>query len=82
MNLFGQSESRSRFMRGLVGALTVLIAAGAVWFSLRWYSSQAGRPPLYHDSFRLDKQEEWQPFGGAWEIVDGAMRNNSDERGA
>jgi len=69
-------------MRGLVGALTVLIAAGAVWFSLRWYSSQAGRPPLYHDSFRLDKQEEWQPFGGAWEIVDGAMRNNSDERGA
>jgi len=69
-------------MTAVIGALIVSVAFGAVWFSLRFYSSQAARPPVYHDSFRLEKQEEWQPFGGAWEIVDGAMRNNSDERGA
>jgi signal transduction histidine kinase len=37
---------------------------------------------VYHDSFHIEKQDDWEPFGGAWEIVDGAMRNNSDERGA
>jgi signal transduction histidine kinase len=69
-------------MTVLVGALTLFAAVGAVWFSLRLYSSRMAGQPLYHDSFRLEKQDEWQPFGGAWEIVDGAMRNNSDERGA
>jgi signal transduction histidine kinase len=49
---------------------------------LRWRSSSASSPSLYDDSFRLEKQDDWRPFGGAWEIVDGAMRNNSDERGA
>src|SRR6185312_153656 len=38
--------------------------------------------PLYQDSFRLDKQDQWQPFGGAWQASAGAMRNDSDERGA
>ena len=63
----------------VLGALGVL--AGIV-FSLRWFSLRASPQPLYHDSFRLDRQDDWQPFGGAWEIVDGAMRNDSDERGA
>jgi signal transduction histidine kinase len=69
-------------MTALVVALTVCAAVSAVWFSFRLYSSRVAGQPLYHDSFRLEKQEEWQPFGGAWEIVEGAMRNNSDERGA
>jgi signal transduction histidine kinase len=75
-------QSRSRLTTVLVGALIVGGAFGAAWFSFRSYSSRAARQPLYHDSFRLEKQDEWQPFGGAWEVVDGAMRNNSDERGA
>jgi signal transduction histidine kinase len=69
-------------MTALGGVLIACVILGAAGFSFHWYSSRAARQPLYHDAFRLEKQEEWQPFGGAWEIVDGAMRNNSDERGA
>jgi signal transduction histidine kinase len=50
--------------------------------SLRQRSYKASQDLHYHDSFHLDRQDDWQPFGGAWEIVAGAMRNNSDERGA
>jgi signal transduction histidine kinase len=66
----------------LVTGCIAFIALVAIVFSLRWYSSRTSREPLYRDSFRLEKQDDWQPFGGAWEIADGAMRNNSDERGA
>jgi signal transduction histidine kinase len=42
------------------------------------------RPPSvpYQDSFAAGKADEWQAFGGTWELIDGAMRNDSDERGA
>ncbi len=82
VEMTGAKRSRSRLMTVFVAVLIVCGTLGALWFSLRLYSSRAAQQPLYHDSFRLEKQEEWQPFGGAWEIVDGAMRNNSDERGA
>ena len=39
-------------------------------------------PALSRNRPHLEQQDNWQPFGGAWEIVDGSMRNNSDERGA
>jgi signal transduction histidine kinase len=66
----------------LIVAFAVSIALMAMVFLVRWRSSQLSRQTLYRDSFRLEKQDDWQAFGGAWEIVDGAMRNNSDERGA
>jgi signal transduction histidine kinase len=69
------------------GTVWVVASAAAIAFialavSLQRHSYKASRELHYHDSFRLDRQDDWQPFGGAWEIVDGAMRNNSDERGA
>jgi hypothetical protein len=30
----------------------------------------------------LEKQEDWQAFGGTWQYADGVMSNISDERGA
>ena len=60
-------------------AVSLTLAAALI---VRWRPPSASSPSLYHDSFRLEKQDDWRPFGGAWEIVDGAMRNNSDERGA
>lgn len=66
----------------LIIASVAFAALIAVVLSLRWYSARAARQPLYHDSFRLDKQDQWRPFGGTWEVVGGAMRNDSDERGA
>jgi signal transduction histidine kinase len=37
---------------------------------------------LYQDSFAAGSASEWKALGGTWELVDGTMRNNSDERGA
>src|SRR2546421_1646714 len=36
----------------------------------------------YSDSFSTGRADEWQAFGGTWEVVRGEMRNDSDERGA
>jgi signal transduction histidine kinase len=66
----------------LVIGFAAFAVLGAFAFTLRWYSSRTSRQPLDHNSFRLEKRGDWQPFGGAWELLDGAMRNNSDERGA
>ncbi len=72
-----RSRLRAALVVGMVA--TGLVAAA---LSAQWYWSRTSREPLYRDSFRLEQQDDWQPFGGTWEIVDGAMRNNSDERGA
>ncbi|MGA3034388.1 MAG: histidine kinase [Terracidiphilus sp.] len=44
------------------------------------YSPQRGLP--YHDSFAHGSADEWKAFGGTWELDNGMMRNDSDERGA
>lgn len=38
--------------------------------------------PHYHDSFASGKTGEWRAYGGSWDSYKGAIRNNSDERGA
>ena len=63
-------------------ALALLLAAGAVLIGVwGWrayqYSSTRGLP--YRDSFASGKADEWKAFGGTWELVDGSMRNDSDE---
>ena len=35
----------------------------------------------YRDSFASGKADEWAAFGGIWQIVNGTMHNDSDERG-
>jgi signal transduction histidine kinase len=71
---------RTKSVLGIALVATAILLATIL--GLRWRSLHASRQPLYHDSFHSDKQDDWQPFGGTWEIVDGAMRNDSDERGA
>jgi signal transduction histidine kinase len=50
--------------------------------SLRIYLHSPARGLPYRDSFALGKADEWKGFGGTWELVNGEMRNESDERGA
>lgn len=38
--------------------------------------------PHYRDSFGSGKTAEWHAYGGSWDSYGGAIRNNSDERGA
>ncbi len=55
----------------------VLVFSGLLWYLAKYHS----RLP-YHDSFASGKTQGWYAFGGTWSIYDGAIRNDSDERGA
>src|SRR5450631_94028 len=40
------------------------------------------RGPTQRETISLEKQDDWQAFGGTWQYADGVMSNISDERGA
>lgn len=65
----------------LTGSLICLLLAMAL-FALRAYLHSPGRGLPYRDSFAKGKADEWRALGGTWELVNGVMRNDSDERGA
>ncbi|MFZ0745576.1 MAG: histidine kinase [Terracidiphilus sp.] len=60
--------------------LGVVLALGFI--ALRAYLQSPRRGLPYRDSFVQGRADEWQALGGTWELVNGEMRNNSDERGA
>jgi Histidine kinase len=62
----------------LLAALLVLGAAA--WFLIYYRSPTRGLP--YKDSFQTGSSDEWTAYGGTWRDALGAMRNESDERGA
>jgi signal transduction histidine kinase len=57
-----------------------LLLAGLFGFYEYRQNPNHGLP--YHDSFAIGKAEEWKALGGTWELMNGSMRNDSDERGA
>lgn len=61
----------------------VTAAAVLCFLSQRW---QAGEP-YFHDNFSrsLDsdaRRNNWEAYGGTWQVADGVMSNISDDRGA
>ena len=74
------SEKRSIILKiaAVVGGVSVLLAGIFLIAYLR--SPTRGLP--YHDGFAVGRADEWQAFGGTWEVVSGEIRNDSDERGA
>jgi hypothetical protein len=76
MNL---SHSQRRWT--LFGSLFSLLLLLMI-FGVNTYSHNTNRGLPYHDSFAKGAAEEWKAFGGSWEVTNGAMRNDSDERGA
>ncbi len=64
-------------LSGLAGLLLVCALLG-----LSAYRHRSSRGLPYHDSFLNGKADEWEALGGTWELADGSMRNDSDERGA
>ena len=64
----------------LIGiAAVAIIAAGAVIFLL-FEGDSRGLP--YYDSFQSGKIDEWNAYDGNWYTSGGAVKNDSDERGA
>lgn len=70
-----------RYRLALFAALLCVMAILA-GISLRAFLHSPTRGLPYHDSFTQDSADEWQAFGGTWEMANGSMRNDSDERGA
>jgi len=60
-----------------LSAMALLVACGLLIFR-----SIARHGPFRTQRISLEKQDEWQPFGGTWQYASGVMQNNSDERGA
>jgi len=68
-----------RHPRLAILCVAAVAATAAVLIYL--HSSRPWKLP-YRDSFASGQADEWTAFGGTWQIADGAMRNDSDERGA
>lgn len=63
------------------GALLGAVALIAVFAALFYYRSPNHGLP-YHDRFDKGQLSEWRQFGGTWNLVNGSLRNDSDDRGA
>ena len=63
----------------LVGGVAVCILCSLLLFK---FINRHSRGLPYKDSFANGSADEWRAFGGTWELADGAIRNDSDERGA
>jgi signal transduction histidine kinase len=69
---------QSRTLMAVCFSAAAVLLLAAVWLHHR--SASRGLP--YRDTFAQGKADEWKAFGGTWELANGTMRNNSDERGA
>jgi signal transduction histidine kinase len=79
MPILVSSPVKNRRPRMLVigGALAVAASAGILLLL-----DSPSRDLPYHDSFASGKIEEWTAYDGNWNLVDGSVKNDSDERGA
>ncbi len=71
------AKRRRLFVAG--GLFTAAVLA-LVSFWIHYRSPAHGLP--YRDTFAQGRADEWKAFGGTWELSNGTMRNDSDERGA
>jgi signal transduction histidine kinase len=75
------SAAPARRRGWLAAVLVTALAAAAAGAWVAWQCSP-GRGLPYRDRFADGRAEEWNALGGTWELVNGMMRNDSDERGA
>lgn len=69
--------------RSSAAAVTALVVASVVslCFVQAWlHNPERGLP--FSFSFTNEAKDHWTALGGTWEIVNGSMRNESDDRGA
>ncbi len=64
-----------------IGVVMCLVVAAAT-IAWRMFVPSPIRIHSYQESFAMGNADEWTAFGGTWELANGTMRNDSDERGA
>jgi hypothetical protein len=68
--------------RSITLALIAAAVLAILTISAATYRSIIRRGPTQREVISLEKQDDWQAFGGTWQFADGVMSNISDERGA
>ena len=68
-----------RLLVVVAGACGTILISAILWLI---YNSNPHHGLPYADSFAKSTADEWKAFGGTWATIDGAVRNDSDERGA
>jgi signal transduction histidine kinase len=68
-----------RFLAVAATASAIMLISALLWIV---YMRNPHHALPYSDSFAGNEADEWKAFGGTWATIDGAMRNDSDERGA
>ncbi len=71
---------RARIVRFVIIALACVLLAAVIWNALRMRTAVLS--PKHTYQLVAGRMNEWKAYGGAWEIVNGAIHNNSAERGA
>jgi signal transduction histidine kinase len=79
-----RKRARRWLQWSVVSALVLLTVGVAATVA---YLTWERRTPFFQDDFDRNadnqtRQGGWQAFGGTWQVVDGAMQNISDDRGA
>ena len=74
---------KRRVRRKVVLPLAITaMATVAVIVGAQLYVGRAGYGLPYQARFTPDVEDRWTALGGTWEVVDGSMRNDSNDRGA
>jgi two-component sensor histidine kinase len=60
----------------------IAATAAAIIGGARFYFQRAEYNLPYRPRFAADAEDRWTALGGTWEVVDGSMRNDSNDRGA
>lgn len=62
--------------------IAVALVSGLSLFFLNIHAHDPERGLPFAFSFANNAKDRWTALGGTWEVVDGSMRNESDDRGA
>jgi signal transduction histidine kinase len=66
----------------IISAMALSILTAGIIGGRHLYINSPGYGLPYYARFTPDVEDRWTALGGAWEIVEGAMRNDANDRGA
>src|SRR4051794_10815916 len=73
---------RNSCRRSTVALAALVIGVATLYSARQLYVSRPGYGLPYEPKFIPDVDDHWTAFGGSWEVVDGSMRNDANDRGA
>ena len=73
---------RSSRRKLIISAIVLSVLTVGIIGGRYLYISSPGYGLPYHARFTADEYDHWTGLGGVWEVADGSMRNEANDRGA